>query len=235
MRRRRRTALRPPDRDWSSEVSSGFALAGFLSIAFIGFTLLAMGPLRSIDAYFNVSPPPREWVPVLLVLDRIGQRAVCLPILGVVTFIVCRRTESWRPAVVAAISVFMLNLVVLLLKVGLGRADPASADPDFFTGGMAYPSGHSANIVLVYGLAAYLLSHYGVLRRRYVNALWAGVGVLSVAMVVTSLTLDWHWFADLVAGLLVGAVVLQTTAALNALVPDDVRLPRLRRLPRQPG
>jgi hypothetical protein len=37
-------------------------------------------------------------------------------------------------------------------------------------------------------------------------------------MVVTSLTLNWHWFADLIAGLLVGGVVLQLTTALDIVV-----------------
>ena len=83
-----------------------------------------------------------------------------LPVLAATVFYVYRRTRSWRPVAVAAVSVFMLNLVVLILKLGFGRSWPRTADPSFFTGGMAYPSGHSANIVLVYGLAAYLLSNY---------------------------------------------------------------------------
>lgn len=214
--RRRRPA---PDNGWTSEVSSGLALAGFLFLVFVGFTLLAIGPLISLDTYFNLAVPPHAWVPVLHILDRIGQRAVCLPVIGVVTFVVCRRQQSWRPAVVVATSVFMLNLVVLILKVGLGRAEPDTADPAFFTGGMAYPSGHTANIVLVYGLAVYLLSRYHSAGRRLLTVLWSIVAVLSVTMVATSLTLNWHWFADLVAGLLIGAVVLQLSVAVDAAVP----------------
>ena len=65
-------------------------------------------------------------------------------------------------------AVFVLNLLVLVLKVGLGRGQPGFADPSFFVGGMAYPSGHTANIVLVYGLAVYLLGRYlRVSRRTY--------------------------------------------------------------------
>lgn len=207
------------DDGWTSEVSSGFALAGFLGLVFIAFTLLAMGPLAKFDAYFNLAPPPEAWVPVLHVTDRIGQRAFCLPILGVVTYLACRRQESWRAAVVAAVSVFALNLVVLVLKVVLGRGAPHGADPSFFDGGMAYPSGHSANIVLVYGLVAYLISGYYSTGRRTKVALWGVVVLLSLTMVVTSLTLQWHWFADLVAGLLVGGIVLQLTASVDHAVP----------------
>lgn len=207
---------------WTSAVSSGFALAGFLALVFVAFTLLAMGPFVRYDAYFNLDPPPPGWVPFLHVLDRIGQRAVALPILAAAVFFVYRRTRSWRPVVVAGVAVFVLNLVVLVLKVGLGRGWPVTADPSFFSGGMSYPSGHSSNIVLVYGLAAYLLSHYAHVRRRTQILMWGTVVLLAVTMVGTSMTLNWHWFADLVAGLIVGGIVLELTATLDRLVPAHV-------------
>lgn len=216
MRTRRRDRL---DDGWDSAIASGLAFAGYLALVFAAFTLLAMGPLVRYDAYFNLAPPPPEWVPFLQVLDRIGQRAVALPILGVALLWVYRASRSWRPVVVAACSVFVLNLVVLVLKVGLGRAAPGTADPSFFAGGMAYPSGHSANIVLVYGLVAYLVGHYTRSSVRVRRALWGAVACLAVTMVVTSLTLNWHWFADLVAGLLVGGVVLELTATVDRWVP----------------
>jgi undecaprenyl-diphosphatase len=207
---------------WTSAVSSGFALAGFLALVFVAFTLLAMGPFVRYDAYFNLDPPPPGWVPFLHVLDRIGQRAVALPILAAAVFFVYRRTRSWRPVVVAGVAVFVLNLVVLVLKVGLGRGWPVTADPSFFSGGMSYPSGHSSNIVLVYGLAAYPLSHYAHVRRRTQILMWGTVVLLALTMVGTSMTLNWHWFADLVAGLIVGGIVLELTATLDRLVPAHV-------------
>ncbi len=216
----RRTIRRTAKGDWSSEVSSGFALAGFLAVVFVGFTLLAMGPLVRIDAYFNLAPPPRAWVPVLHVIDRIGQRAVALPILFVVLYFVVRRQQSWRPVVVAGAAVFFLNLLVLVLKVGLGRGQPGTANPSFFVGGMAYPSGHSSNVILVYGVIVYLLHRYGALDRARVVLGSGLVGLLCVVMVVTSLTLDWHWFADLIAGLLVGGMMLQLTATLDLVLKD---------------
>jgi undecaprenyl-diphosphatase len=211
-----------PDEGWTSEVSSGLALSGFLFLVFIGFTLLAMGPLISLDAYFNLDPAPDGWLPVLHVLDRIGQRAVCLPILAVVTFVCCRYRESWRPAWVVACSVFTVNLLVLIFKVLLGRGQPGASDPAFFVGGAAYPSGHTANIILVYGLVAYLLGRYRSIGGTALRVIWSVVALLCVLMVVTSLTLDWHWFADLVAGLLIGGLVLQLTAAVDAAVPPSV-------------
>lgn len=210
------------DDGWTTAVSSGFALAGFLSLVFLAFTLLAMDPFMRYDAYFNLAPPPQRWVPFLHLLDRVGQRAVALPLLAAVVWWIYRRTADWRPVVLAGVAVFTLNLVVLLLKLGLGRAAPGTADPSFFTGGMAYPSGHSANIVLVYGLAAYLVSRYLNPGRRAQIAMWGAVAFLAVTMVVTSLMLNWHWFADLVAGLIVGGIVLELAVTVDRMVPARV-------------
>lgn len=208
-----------PHEGWNSEVSSALALAGFLLLVFVGFTLLVMGRLMALDQYFNLAPPPAGWVPVLHLLDRVGQRAICLPLLALVVWVCCRKQHSWRPAVLAAGSVFFLNLVVLIFKLVLGRGQPAPADPSFFIGGMAYPSGHTANIVLVYGLCAYLLGRYYAVSRREQALLWAAVAGLSVLMVVVSLTLNWHWFADLIAGLIVGGMMLEVTVAVDAALP----------------
>lgn len=213
--------MRSPRRDpvahdgWTTPVSSAVATAGFLGAVFVGFTLLALEPLMAIDAYFNLDPPPAAWRPVLHVLDRVGQRAVGLPVLALVVYLCWRRTRSWRPAALAVVAVFALNLLVLVLKVGLGRGQPALADPSFFIGGMAYPSGHTANIVLVYGLAVYLLGRYLQVSRRTQAVGWVLVVGLSVLMVAVSMSLNWHWFADLVAGLLVGGVVLELSVAAD--------------------
>ncbi len=88
---------------WTREASSALALAGFLFLVFCGFTLLAMGRLIALDAYFNLAAGRRRgWVPVLQVLDRVGQRAVCLPVLAVVVWACCRRhgvlaARAWSP------------------------------------------------------------------------------------------------------------------------------------------
>ena len=217
MRRRSRERSARQD-DWTSELSSSLALAGFLFFVLVGFTMLAMAPLASLDTYLSLGAPPPAWVSTLHLVDRVGQRAVCVPVLAAVTYLCCRHQRSWRPAWVVAAAVFALNLAVLVLKLALGRGQ-AGTDPAFFVGGMAYPSGHTANIVLVYGLVAYLLSRYRGASQRVGAALWCAVGVLAVTMVTTSLLLSWHWFADLVAGLLVGAVLLQLTVAADTALP----------------
>lgn len=227
---------RRPVSEWTSEVSSAYAMAGFLAVVFAGFTLLVAGPWTSIDAYFNVRNPPPGWVPVLEVLDRVGQRAVCIPILAAATLWAWRRTGRVRQFYVAGAAVLALNFVVGVLKLSLGRGQPGSMNPEFFVGGMAYPSGHAANIVLVYGLIPYVLAHYGVSRPRTLKVWIAIVAVLSAWMVTVSLTLTWHWFGDLWAGLMIGGIVLALTSAIDHSLPRDVfdrgLIPGLRSLPR---
>lgn len=228
-------SFRPPASDWSSEVSSAYALAGFLFVVFVLFTLLVMGPLVGIDASLNVRRPPSGLVPVLHVMDRIGQRAVCLPVLGVVLFWIWRTTGRTRPLVVSGFAILAVNGLVGVLKIGLGRGEPHTMNPDFFVGGMAYPSGHTSNIMLVYGLIPYFLAGYAHVRPRTFR-IWTGLVVLlSIWMVAVSVTLTWHWFADLWAGLMIGGVVLALTSALDHSIPrevfDEGFRPGLRRLP----
>jgi membrane-associated phospholipid phosphatase len=197
----------------------GFLLVGVIAVVFAAWTWAAIGPLEHFDVLLNQRRHIQDLKPELHVLDRIGQRAVCLPVLVLVTGYVAWRTRRWRPVTVAVSSVIAVNLVILVLKLWLGRGQPRLEDPDFFNGGDLYPSGHTANVVLVYGLAVFLLMRYIGLTRRIERTLWTAVFVLSVVMTLTSLTLRWHWFTDLIGGLLVGAAVLQATVTLDSVVP----------------
>lgn len=218
----RQSQPRHPDDGWDTEVSSAFALAGFLAVVFVGFTLLAIGPLITIDAFFNIRTPPHAWLPILHILDRAGQRSVCIPILLFFVWVASRESRSWRPLLVVILGILGQNFVVGILKLGLGRGEPETGNPSFFIGGLAYPSGHTSNIVMVYGLIPYLLYTYGRMHRRLARAMVVVVAFLSVMMVVVSLTERWHWFADLIGGLLIGAMVLCLTYAVDHAIPNDI-------------
>jgi membrane-associated phospholipid phosphatase len=194
------------------------AVSGYLLVAFAVLTALAAGPLAPLDVALDSDRRIDSIRPVLLVVDRIGQRAVCLPVLVAVVIVLSRRTRSRRPAAVAALAVLAVNLLVGGLKLGLERGAPLNGEPGFLAGGVMYPSGHTANVVLVYGLAAYLWCRYTDAARRTRLLLAAVVAALTVVMTATSLTLRWHWFTDLAAGALVGAAVLVAVAAADCAV-----------------
>jgi membrane-associated phospholipid phosphatase len=196
----------------------GLLISALLLVAFAALTFAAIGPLSSLDVALNGPRRLAPWRDELRAIDRIGQRAVCLPLLAVVAVVLAVRTRRLRPVTVAAVGVVSLNLTMLILKFSLGRGLPQLEDPAFFKGGDIYPSGHAGNVVLVYGLIVYLLIRYGSLRMRVRP--WLVVAALSVIMVGTSLALRWHWFTDLIGGLMVGAAVLLMTCTVDQMIPS---------------
>jgi PAP2 superfamily protein len=199
----------------------GLALAAILAALFIALTWFVAGPANGagIDQLLNRKHDISAYAPTLHIVDRIGQRAVCLPVLGVVTAWVSWRHRSARPVLIAVCAVLAVNLVVLVLKLWLARGAPLAHRPAFFVDGQMYPSGHTSNIVAVYGTAAYLASRYGEVSRGARRVMFAMVAVLSLVMTMTSLLLRWHWFTDLIAGFLVGGVVLSAMAAFDLATP----------------
>lgn len=201
----------------------GLLLALSLAAAFAALTWFVAGPANGsrIDRLLNRNHDITEYAPVLHVLDRIGQRAVGLPILGVIAAWLAWRHRSARPVLISVCAVLAVNLLVLILKLWLGRGAPLEHRPAFFIDGQMYPSGHTSNIVAVYGTAAYLVARYGGVGKVVRRAVFSLVTLLAVVMTVTSLLLRWHWFTDLIAGFLVGGVVLATTTAFDRATPFE--------------
>jgi membrane-associated phospholipid phosphatase len=200
---------------------SGLLGAAALLLAFLVLTVLIPGPLRPLDLALNHyrGDDFQAIRPYLEVLDYIGQRGLLIPLLGLVAYLAARRAGTWRPVIVAAASTLAVNVVVGVFKLGLERGHPLDYEPDFLTNGVMYPSGHAANVVLMYGLAAYIWCRYADAPRRRYWQLVAVVSVLTVTMVAVSLSLRWHWLTDLIGGVLVGAAALKATVAIDRAVP----------------
>ncbi len=195
-------------------------VAGCLLAAFVIYTVLVVewSPFIRLDFYLNRNYHVHSLWPVLHVLDRVGQRAVCLPLLAIVVTVLSWRHRSWRPILLGVIAAFSVNLLVLIVKLALSRGAPLSGQ-SFFSDGDLYPSGHTANIVVVYGLCFHLITHYGNVPARVRRALICLLCVLPVVMFSTSLLLRWHWFSDLIGGFLIGGAVLALTVGIDAAVP----------------
>ncbi len=114
-----------PRRVWrrTRPLAGGLALAGALLVAFAVYTWIIAGAAQgvAVDLELNRNYPVREYVDLLRTLDRIGQRAVCLPLLAVVVAVVAWRHRAARPILVAVVAVLAVNLLVLVLKIWLGR------------------------------------------------------------------------------------------------------------------
>lgn len=222
-----------PDTRHARMPLGSFGLSAVLAATFAGYTWLIVNwePFIRLDHYLNRNYHVQSLWTVLHVVDRIGQRAVCLPILGTVIALTAWRQRSWRPVLLGAVGIFVVNLVVLVAKLAMARGRPL-AGGSFFSDGDMYPSGHTANILLVYGLCYYLIAHYSRVSPRVRRALTVTLVVLSVVMLATSMLLRWHWFSDLVGGFLLGGAVLALTVAIDAALSS--RAPKLESIPARP-
>ncbi|MHB1740070.1 MAG: phosphatase PAP2 family protein [Actinomycetes bacterium] len=125
------------------------------------------------------------------------------------------RRRLWRPLLVMTASVLALNVVIGGLKILTDRPQPITGDPYLLAGGMQFPSGHASNVLLTWGVIAYLLWRYG--QPRLPRAVGAGVvGVFSVAVALCSLYLGMHWLTDLIAGYLMAGLLLYGVVRLDA-------------------
>lgn len=203
-----------------------------LVCAFLVVTALAMEPLHQVDLALSgrwASQLLPSWQPFLQdVLDRVAGQAVDAPILVAVALVLGVRRRTWRPLLVAAAVEAAFYGFVGLMKLLFARPAPILGDPSFFHGGLwndgwngiSFPSGHTAESVLVYGAVVYLLARYSSLPRRAVRALVVVAAVVALDAGLVSFLLGWHWTTDLFAGWLAGGM------ALRAVVLGDRWLDR---------
>lgn len=147
-----------------------------------------------------------EWDPLLKAIEVIGQRAPMTVLVLMLGGLLAWRRRSWQPVLLAAATPIVFTLVVGTLKVTLGRGFPHQENTGWWEGGLAFPSGHAAGAVAFWGVAATLLVRLqGRENLRTRAILWFPWAVV----LVCSLLRGTHWAADLLAGGLVGYLVLK--------------------------
>ena len=197
-------------------------LSALLLGIFVLYSWLAVNwaPFVRWDALLNRNFHVHPWWPELHFFDRVGQRVLILRPLAVIAVIAAWWLRSWRPVILAVFGVFMLNLMVLIVKLWLSRGDPLSGE-SFFGDGDLYPSGHTSNIVVVYGLCYYLLIRSWSVPRWLRRSLFALLCLLCLIQFTTSILLRWHWFSDLIGGYLIGGSVLALAVALDVALSQS--------------
>ncbi|HEY6739180.1 MAG TPA: phosphatase PAP2 family protein, partial [Actinopolymorphaceae bacterium] len=193
-------------------------LAMFVGVFVMFLELVWGGFLQALDesvAQIWVYQGPHG-TPIADLFDKIGQRTVTGPVLFTVAYVLSRRIGSIRPLVIAAAGALAVNLVVGVIKVLTARESPRTGGPELFVGNNLFPSGHTSNIVMMFGLAAALIVRYGNVTTQQYLALVGGVVGIFVFMCAISIYRHTHWFTDLVAGGMVGAGVLDLCMRADA-------------------
>lgn len=198
-----------------------------LVVMLLGVTVLAIGPLQGLDRSLN--RPWTDWVlpeagPVLAkIIDPLASQKVMVPVLGLVALWLAWRRWTVRPLVSGAIAELGVVCLGGAMKVLFARASPKLFDPAFFEAGLlehgwrgiSFPSGHAMEAVTLYGTLAFLVFRYGSGSKRTPRLLAALACFVTAITVAQSMYMGWHWMTDLVAGLLVGFLMLRAVSGLD--------------------
>lgn len=137
---------------------------------------------------------------------------VCLPLLGWVSF----KRRSWLPIAGFVIVLVFETGIAGALKISVGRIFPYQYE-NFFNriligqDEMAFPSGHAANCVALWGYVVWYFTYAGSVLRRV--GTWLVV-LASCIVGVSSWLIRTHWPTDLLAGYAVGLSALLAVVGL---------------------
>ena len=202
------------------------------TLLFAGFIVVTQqvytyGPLVGYDKEINSQPKPQfKGLAgfMLLRLDDLGARWLTSTVLLIAAAFIAYKFKTKRPLILAAISLLLLHLIVGAVKLLLGRTKPRDGFDLLHAGGMSYPSGHASNVVLGWGLLAYLIYRYAKVDRYQGRLASAAVVLISVVVCIVSLIRHTHWFTDLLGGVFVGSALLVTVIAIDRYVPSKSQL-----------
>ncbi|MEU1486085.1 phosphatase PAP2 family protein [Streptomyces sp. NPDC005752] len=185
----------------------GGTLAFYLAIV---LAVLVSSWLVALDWKVMLFRPYQQWPELHAFLDYyvvLGQRGPTAVMVAAWLGWRSWRQHTLRPLLTLGASLLLLNLSVGAVKLGLGRLGPHYAteigSAELFAGGDIFPSGHTANAVVTWGILAYLATTPRA--RRYLSALSAFV---SLGVGLTTVYIGTHWLSDVLLGWAAGLLIL---------------------------
>src|SRR5450631_590982 len=208
---------------WSSvRVISVFVLAAYAALTVavvVGSPLDALDHAAAAMGLTHRFPKVTPWVFDYVIVGQRGPSSVVAAIyLGWRAW----RLRSWRPLVMLTTALVLLNAEVGVVKLAIGRLGPrlTTHPRAVFEGGDIFPSGHTSNAVVIFGVLAIVAVRY----RREMVALAI---VMSATVGIGTVFLDTHWVTDVLGGWLAGILVLLALQTVTTLVERWLAMMRM--------
>ncbi|WP_190193835.1 phosphatase PAP2 family protein [Streptomyces minutiscleroticus] len=183
------------------------------TLAFYGaivWAVLITSWLVRLDWQVMFFRPYQQWPEIHAFLDYyvvLGQRGPTAVMVAAWLGWRSWRQHTLRPLLTLGAALLLLNVTVGAAKLGMGRLGPHYATEigsnEMWLGGDIFPSGHTANAVVTWGILAYLASTPRA--RRWLSALSA---VVSLGVGLTTVYLGTHWLSDVLLGWTAGLLIL---------------------------
>ncbi len=152
-------------------------------------------------------------------LTWLGSTVVIVPIAIVIGAYYVFRRRDWRPYALMASAIAGAIIWYDVVKGGVGRARPPTSDWIGHYSGHAFPSGHAAQTIAFYAVAATVLSAGRPVKTRVL--LWLGAAVITLVVGASRVYLGAHWLTDVVGGYALGATWVCILAAIWLLGRPD--------------
>ncbi|MFF7182270.1 phosphatase PAP2 family protein [Streptomyces sp. NPDC008121] len=202
----------PPKIEVPRMTRTRLALFGGTSAFYLAIVVavLLSSWLVTLDWKIMLFRPYQQWPELHAFLDYyvvLGQRGPTAVMVAAWLGWRSWRQHTLRPLLTLGAALLLLNITVGAVKIGLGRLGPHYAtqigSAELFAGGDIFPSGHTANAVVTWGILAYLATTPRA--RRYLSALSA---VVALGVGLTTVYLGTHWLSDVLLGWAAGLLIL---------------------------
>ena len=194
------------------------APAALWALFLLQTAIVALWPRFFLDILVDdvVAHLRASWEPVLPglrgaagLVGRLGAREVLAPLVVLTCLVTGWRCRSLVLPARLFGTYLLVGAVTGVVKVGLARPQPL---PFPGAAGRAFPSGHAAQAVVVFGTLALLAAAGRTREWRRRACVWAA-GVVSL-VVIALLWRQAHWLTDMVGGVTLGLAALTTGRAV---------------------